>query len=313
VHFTIDGGARQTVVVSGNPASVSVPVPEGNHVLGYGGEDAAGNEEPPHSAAVQVDTTPPTLSITSDQGSLAYEVGEPASVTIAASDATSGLASDPSASHLALSTAKPGRFTLTRSATDRCGNTAVASFTDAVVLHPVLAISVLVEPVRGTVRVGQGGAFVPLTEPRTIPVGSDVDASHGTVRVTTATVNSGQFQSGEFAAGVFSVLQRRSQQGLAELRLIDPSRSVCAHAGKARAARRLSRRVIALLRSNAQGRFTTSGGYAAATVRGTAWSLTDRCDGTLTAVTRGTVVVRDFRLRRSITVRAGKSYLARAR
>ena len=38
----------------------------------------------------------------------------------------------------------------------------------------------------------------------------------------------------------------------------------------------------------------------------------DRCDGTLTKVTRGTVVVRDFRKRRNITVRAGKSYLARA-
>ena len=38
----------------------------------------------------------------------------------------------------------------------------------------------------------------------------------------------------------------------------------------------------------------------------------DRCDGTLTKVTRGVVVVRDLRKRRNITVRAGKSYLARA-
>jgi hypothetical protein len=38
----------------------------------------------------------------------------------------------------------------------------------------------------------------------------------------------------------------------------------------------------------------------------------DRCDGTLTAVSRGRVVVRDFRRKRNITVRAGKRYLAKA-
>lgn len=313
VQFTIDRGPPQTVGVAGNPATVALPIPEGNHVLGYRGEDAAGNREPFHSVAVQVDTTPPTLAIRSDQDSLAYEVGQPASVSIAAADATSGLASDPSTSHLQLSTARPGRFTLKRSATDHCGNTAVASFTDTVVLHPVLAVSVLVEPVRGTIRVGKGGTFTALTEPRTIPVGSLVDAGHGTARITTATVNSGQFQSGEFTAGVFSVLQRRSQQGLAELRLIDPRHNLCARAGKASVARKPSRRVLALLRGDSHGRFSTRGRYSAATVRGTAWRIEDRCDGTLTVVTRGTVVVRDFRLRRSIRVRAGKSYLAKAR
>lgn len=39
---------------------------------------------------------------------------------------------------------------------------------------------------------------------------------------------------------------------------------------------------------------------------------TDRCDGTLTAVTRGKVAVRDFRRKRSILVRQGKRYLAQA-
>jgi hypothetical protein len=71
--------------------------------------------------------------------------------------------------------------------------------------------------------------------------------------------------------------------------------------------------VRALLRGDAHGQFTTHGAYAAATVRGTSWSIADRCDGTLTSVTRGTVVIRDFRLQRSIIVSAGKSYLARAR
>ena len=38
----------------------------------------------------------------------------------------------------------------------------------------------------------------------------------------------------------------------------------------------------------------------------------DRCDGTLTKVRRGRVAVRDFRRKRTVIVRAGKSYLAKA-
>jgi hypothetical protein len=47
-------------------------------------------------------------------------------------------------------------------------------------------------------------------------------------------------------------------------------------------------------------------------VRGTKWTVTDRCDGTLTKVKRGKVAVRDFRLKKTIILRRGKSYLARA-
>jgi hypothetical protein len=48
-------------------------------------------------------------------------------------------------------------------------------------------------------------------------------------------------------------------------------------------------------------------------VRGTRWETIDRCDGTLTKVTRGRVAVRDFRRKKTVIVRAGKSYLAKAR
>jgi ferric-dicitrate binding protein FerR (iron transport regulator) len=47
-------------------------------------------------------------------------------------------------------------------------------------------------------------------------------------------------------------------------------------------------------------------------VRGTIWLVQDRCDGTLTKVTRGTVRVRDFKAKRTVTVKAGHTYLARA-
>jgi hypothetical protein len=70
--------------------------------------------------------------------------------------------------------------------------------------------------------------------------------------------------------------------------------------------------VLQLLRASAHGRFRTRGRYSAATVRGTAWTTSDRCDGTLTSVRRGTVLVTDLVRRVSVTVHAGHRYLARA-
>jgi hypothetical protein len=60
------------------------------------------------------------------------------------------------------------------------------------------------------------------------------------------------------------------------------------------------------------GRFRTRGRYAAATVRGTVWTMSDRCDGTLTVVQRSTVAVRDFVRHITVLVHAGHRYLARA-
>jgi hypothetical protein len=70
--------------------------------------------------------------------------------------------------------------------------------------------------------------------------------------------------------------------------------------------------VLGSLWGNGKGKFRTSGKYSSATVRGTIWLTQDRCDGTLTKVTRGVVQVRDFKRKKTVTVKAGKSYLARA-
>ena len=53
---------------------------------------------------------------------------------------------------------------------------------------------------------------------------------------------------------------------------------------------------------------------AAPTVeRGTTWTTKDTCSSTTTSVTAGSVAVRDFARRKTIIVRAGKTYVARAR
>ena len=71
--------------------------------------------------------------------------------------------------------------------------------------------------------------------------------------------------------------------------------------------------VLGKLWGNGKGKFRTNGKYSSATVRGTIWLTEDRCDGTLTTVKRGTVSVRDLRRNKTVTVKAGHSYLARAR
>jgi hypothetical protein len=162
----------------------------------------------------------------------------------------------------------------------------------------------------------KGIGFVPLREARQIPVGSTLDTTEGVAKLTTATATPGKTQFGDFGAGIFTILQSRAQRGLTNLKIVNvlSSRQVCARLGKkAQAAkRRLSKKVLGFLKGTASGKFTTSGQYSAATVRGTIWSVTNRCDGTLTQVTRGVVSVRDFARRKTITLRAGQRYLAKA-
>jgi hypothetical protein len=114
------------------------------------------------------------------------------------------------------------------------------------------------------------------------------------------------------------------QKGLTTLSLIDdafpgaPSFKSCT--GKAAAltghiaSKHPSKQVLQTLRaSDNHGSFRTRGRFSAGTVRGTVWGTVDRCDGTVTWVSRGSVSVHDFGARKTVIVHAGQRYLARAR
>ncbi len=169
--------------------------------------------------------------------------------------------------------------------------------------------------------------FVRLTGTREIPIGSRVDARAGTIELVTATGLGHQTQSGTFGGGAFTVHQstHKAQNGLTTLTLLtgglkaERGSTDCAapaggSAGVARAAKHepLSTRVLQTLRASAHGSFTVSGRYSAATVRGTVWETSDRCDGTLTVVYSGTVLVTNFATHKTIAVHAGDRYLAKA-
>lgn len=156
---------------------------------------------------------------------------------------------------------------------------------------PKLARTVVVSRVSGRVSVeGRGAhAFSNLTGPRSIPVGSTVDAMDGNVRLVTANTTSGTTQYGLFDGGVFVVTQDRS--GLATLRLVAGRQATAVCGGGPRRARAaaLPASVLRLLHGTAHGRFRTTGRYAAATVRGTRWTTIDTC--TATAITDNSGVV----------------------
>ena len=63
--------------------------------------------------------------------------------------------------------------------------------------------------------------------------------------------------------------------------------------------------MLGKLWGSGKGKFRTDGKYSAATVRGTIWLVQDQCNGTLTKVKRGTVQVRDFKRKKTVSVKAG--------
>jgi hypothetical protein len=174
---------------------------------------------------------------------------------------------------------------------------------------PVAGSTANAEAVKGTVLVKEPGSgkFVPLAAADQIPIGSELDTTKGTMKLTTA-AGAGKTQSGTFGGGLFKLGQSKSPKPVTQLKLTGKLR--CARRGKtARAAASRSRRLF----GNARGRFRTRGRNSTATVRGTRWLVKDTCAGTLTIAQKGTVVVRDLVKRRTKVLHTGQRYLARSR
>ncbi len=176
---------------------------------------------------------------------------------------------------------------------------------------------------RGARATGPGKGFVPLKGAANIPVGSQLDTSKGRVALTSAADTGGaKTQTSDFYDGIFQVKQtlpkkkpKKPAPLITDLVIKGAPRSQCAPLkGGARAAAKKKgpKGVLGSLWGNGKGKFRTNGKYSSATVRGTVWLTQDECDGTLTKVQRGVVQVRDFKRNKTITVKAGHSYLARA-
>jgi hypothetical protein len=176
---------------------------------------------------------------------------------------------------------------------------------------PVLGESVNLDERSGEVKVKVPGSgeFVALSKLSSVPVGSLVDTRAGSVTLRSA-LPGGKTQSAIFHGGLFEVRQPKDAKGLTEAKLRGAGPSCAKGSARAAATSRKKRKRRALWGRDNGGSFRTRGGNSVATVRGTAWYVEDRCDGTLTRVSQGSVTVRDLVRHRTVVVRAGHSYLA---
>ena len=183
---------------------------------------------------------------------------------------------------------------------------------------PTIAKTFDIKPTQGLVLIEVNGKLVPLAQLKQIPAGAVIDALHGTLNLITSTGTGHKTQTGTFGGAIFKVTQDHS--GLTTLSIVEnafngaPSYASCnAPSGKASSAA-VSKKVLQLLHAkDNHGRFRTKGRYAAATTRGTVWTIADRCDGTLTHVRKDSVLINDFVRRINFVLRAGQSYLALAK
>jgi hypothetical protein len=179
---------------------------------------------------------------------------------------------------------------------------------------PAIGRSVGVDAGGGTVlaRLPGSSRAIALKDAASVPVGAILDTRRGSLDLTSE-LPDGTTQTGTFHGGVFQVRQPKGSAGMTEL-VLRGDKPTCGGTGGARAAATVAKRPPrGLWGKDNHGRFRTRASNSVATVRGTEWYVGDRCDGTITRVKRGAVSVRDLHSGRTVIVRAGQSYLAKAR
>jgi hypothetical protein len=151
-----------------------------------------------------------------------------------------------------------------------------------------------------------GGKYVALDPSRPIPDGSEIDTTAGRITLIVQLKKGGPLERATFSDGIFKLgLGAKTT----DLTLIQPLAKCPKKSGQAAAKKPKTRK----LWGDGSGHFRTRGQYSAATIRGTRYLVQDSCAGTLTRVLKGVVSVRDNVKRKTIVLRAGKSYLAKPR
>jgi hypothetical protein len=201
-----------------------------------------------------------------------------------------------------------------------------AGVADASLPPPGFGRSVDIGLVSGTVIVTPpaGRSFVLGTQDRNVPLGSLIDTTHGRVDLRAAPppsrtgpgATAARVEDAQFYDGSFRVMQSANSP-VAQIRLAGGNASACPApyaAGRDDLAPRRTQphKAVRLLWASGSGTFRTVGRYSAATVLGTQWLTEDFCDGTLTRVTKGVVVVENLATHATVTVRAGHSVFTRA-
>lgn len=183
---------------------------------------------------------------------------------------------------------------------------------------PTAGATFNLEPVDGTtsIKCSDDQDFSKLEKPEQVPLDCQVDTSHGTVALTASKGSSGETQTAQFWGGRFDINQKAGDNQAAILGLAG-SRRCEKRKKKPGKHSRVEKRARKggggrKLWGSGSGNYKTVGSHGAATVTGTIWLVSDRCDGsTQFKVKKGTVVVRDFVKKKSVILNAGDSYIAK--
>jgi len=181
---------------------------------------------------------------------------------------------------------------------------------------PVYNRTVNLLPISGKVsfRLPNTTSYVPLLTITNVPARTEVNAIAGIAGVVSASNPANAPQTGKFTGARFVVSYRapiglkknaknNKQLLVTQLRLSAPLRCPKRTSASSSAPQRTRS-----LWGNGKGNFSTSGRFAAATVRGTEWFTKDTCRSTTIRVRHGRVDVYDFLRRKHVTVTTGKSY-----
>jgi streptogramin lyase len=180
--------------------------------------------------------------------------------------------------------------------------------------RPELGRTAVASVASGTIRVRVPGtsSLTALRDDQAIPSGSIIDARNGTLVLQNAVTRGGRTQHASFRGALFQFSLSRREQGMVDIR-VKQAPSGCTGRTGARIARAAKAAAPGgtLWAKDKHGRYRTHGRNSVATVRGTEWTTTETCSGTVTRVIQGVVAVKNLRTGRTVVVRAGHSYRAR--
>jgi hypothetical protein len=167
--------------------------------------------------------------------------------------------------------------------------------------------------------------FVPLKGVAALPTGTVVDARKGRVALD-STVDGrrigsgGRRQRATLAAGIIRIRQRHARVGSRTpvstdfvLTSAPGAEAACVRTGSSGPIKGRGRSIVRSLTARSRkGLFRVVGAAGISTAHSATWVTEDRCTGTRTDVGRGHVKVAAKGSKRTVTVRAGRSYTVRA-
>jgi len=168
--------------------------------------------------------------------------------------------------------------------------------------------------------------FVPLKGQAALPIGTIVDTRKGRLSMQ-STVDGrrigagGRTQTAILSAGIFQIRQRRAALGSTAristdlaLQSAPGAEASCVQTGSSGPIKGRGRNTVrGLTAATEKGLFRIVGAAGISTATDATWATKDRCDGTRTDVGKGTVTVLNRSTDETTTVKAGRSYLVKAK